>query len=485
MTLRRWWGGFVSAVQRGSVHEIGILGLLVMEIAMIVPWFRSLTVPTSALTTAAALGLLLGAAFTAMILARAARSLRWRGPALLLALLGALLLSLRLVIYRGIPVGILELILRSFGSFATILTLVPAELVVLLAVIYAWRRGVLAASDPALDPGRTAYRMRVGILTGVVYGVVYGEGGSGRLLEILPLYFAAGVTAVAMSRADGLRRFRGASRSPFTWQWQAAVLGLVLGTVALGVLAASALSSAPTMRAAQGAVRWILEGAQVLLVAIGPLIVWIATLIERAVEWAGQAVHLQPVFLRVREAIPEIPRPTPVARAPESWLEPYGPSLQILGTALGVLLLTLLAIRIRRILMPGGRLGEDRSERLPVHLPHAPDLRGILARVGANLEGVRRFGRRFFAAAVIRRIYAQLLSLAESRGRRREPAQTPREFMPELWAVFPHHREDVKLITEEYLKVRYGEYPEEDATVAGVRAAWARLVGEARRGARA
>jgi hypothetical protein len=327
--------------------------------------------------------------------------------------------------------------------------------------------------------------MRLGILASVVYGVVYGEGGSGRLLEILPLYFAAGVTAVAMSRADGLRRVRGASRSPFTWQWQAAVLGLVLGTVALGVCAASVLSSAPAMRAAQASVRWILEGAQMLLVAIGPLIVWIATLIERAVVWAGQAIHLQPVFLRLREAIPEIPRPTPEAPATQSWLEPYGPSLQILGTALGVLLLALLAIRVRRILMPGGRPGEERSERLPFNLPHAPDLRGILGRVGASLEGVRRFGRRFFAAAVIRRIYAQLLSLAESRGRRREPAQTPREFMPELWAVFPHHREDVRLITEEYLKVRYGEYSEEDETVAGVRAAWARLVGEARRGARA
>jgi hypothetical protein len=485
MTLRTRWEGLTRAVRRGSVHEIGIAGLLVMEIATVVPWFRSLTVPTSALTTAGALGLLLGAALTAMILARLTRAAKWRGAALLLALLGALLLSLRIVIYRGVPVGILELVVRSFGSFATVLTLVPAELVVVLAVLYAWRRGVSAASDPALDPGRTAYRMRLGILASVAYGLVYGEGGTGRLLEILPLYFAAGVTAVAMSRADGLRRFRGGPRSPFTWQWQAAVLGLVLSTVALGVVVASALASAPAMRAAQGAVRWILEGAHILLLAIGPVIVWIAILIERVVVWAAQTVPLEPALLQLREAILEIPRPTPETPAAESWLEPYGPSLQILGTALGVLLLTLLAIRIRRSLMPGGRLGEDRSERLPVLLPHAPDLRGILARVEASLEGVRRFGRRFFAAAVIRRIYAQLLSLAESRGRRREPAQTPREFMPELWAIFPHHREDVQLITEEYLKVRYGEYPEEDETVVGVRAAWARLVGEARRGARA
>jgi hypothetical protein len=451
-----------------------------MEIVCIVPWVRSLTVPTSSLTTVEAITLLLGAGSAAMVLARLIRRPGTRAAVLLAALLGYLLLALRIVIYRGAPVRFGDLILRSFASFASVLTLVPAELIVILAVVFAWRRGVAGASDPVLDPSSTAHRVRLGVLAHVAFAVIYGAGGAARLLEVLPLYFAAGLTAVAMSRADGLRRFRDAARSPFTLPWLAGVLSLVLGTVALGVVVAGLLSSPPFLEGARGIARRLVQGAQLILVAVGPAVVWIVTLLERAVAWTSRAFDLGPALVRLRGAIPEIPQPAPEPPVEESWLEPYGPSLQILATTLAVVVLVLVAIRVRQVTRGEGHSREGRSERIPAAVPQRPDLRGILARARAGLDRARRLRRRFLAAAAIRRIYAQLLVLAQNRGRPRQPAQTPREFMPDLWALFPGRREDVELITEEYLKVRYGEYPEAVETVAAVRAAWSRLTGEVR-----
>jgi hypothetical protein len=469
------------------VHEVGAIAVLGMELALVVPWFRSLTIHTQSLATPSALALLLSAALAAMMIGRASQAFRFSDGlrrALLLAALAAFLLgAIRIVLYREVPVGILDLIVASFSSFDSVLTIVPTELVVILAVLYAWRRGVVVASLDVLDAGWTAHRLRLGILACVAFGLIYGAGGAARLLEILPIYFGSGLVGVALSRADGLLRIRGAGRSPFAWEWLAGIVGLVVGTVGLGLAAAQAMASPPAARLAAWVGQRVLDGAEFLLRLASPLILGIATLLERLIAWLIRVTRFNPALIQLRNVVPRVPTPTPEAPASVAWLEPYTGPLQIVGTATLIVLLALVAVRVSRAL---GRKTpapwDDHSDALPTQAPRLPALRGILARARSGLEGAGRLGRRLFAAAAIRRIYAHLLALAEARGSRRAPAETPREFMRQLWALFPSRREEIEVITEEYLRVRYGEYPESIEAVARVRQAWSAVVEEARRG---
>jgi len=76
------------------------------------------------------------------------------------------------------------------------------------------------------------------------------------------------------------------------------------------------------------------------------------------------------------------------------------------------------------------------------------------------------------AAARIRQIYRQLMSLSKKLGRDRPTAATPLEFLPALITLFPGEADSLELITGAYLKVRYGEYPEMASEVDRVQAAW-------------
>ncbi len=68
--------------------------------------------------------------------------------------------------------------------------------------------------------------------------------------------------------------------------------------------------------------------------------------------------------------------------------------------------------------------------------------------------------RRWLATARIRRIYAQLLRTCAELEVPRPSFTTPLEFQPQLDLLFPDLTHETALITQTYLKIRYGEYPE-------------------------
>jgi hypothetical protein len=85
-----------------------------------------------------------------------------------------------------------------------------------------------------------------------------------------------------------------------------------------------------------------------------------------------------------------------------------------------------------------------------------------------NLRG----GQRWLAAAKIRRIYARLMELASKLGEPRPPAYTPLEFLPILENLIPEGKADIQVITDAYLRVRYGELPETNQEINRVEEAW-------------
>ncbi|MEJ5358245.1 MAG: DUF4129 domain-containing protein [Desulfobacterales bacterium] len=154
--------------------------------------------------------------------------------------------------------------------------------------------------------------------------------------------------------------------------------------------------------------------------------------------------------------------------------------------ALFALCLWRLTAEVTHRLLRGPRGGpEENGERLPFSLREA--LRRLLSRAGRFLERTaRRLG--FLrgrgrpaadaapSAAIVRRIYRELLDRAAACGLPREPAQTPREFLARLR---PRATDSLaasfERITAQYEAVRYGETPPDEEAARRLASEW-RLV---------
>ena len=466
----------VGDLRRGPalrlVHEVGLGAVLLMEIAWLLPWFRSLTPALSRLTTLQAGGLFLGIALLSAAMARGVRALELRPGVRTVTLLGTLVLSiaigLRLVLFPGAQQGTLTILAESVSSFAGVLELVPNELVVMLTVLYAWRRGVIASVRDPLDPAGTAHAFRMGILAFAIHALVYREEQAQFLIEALPLYFAAALAGIGLARADRLSAARGGGRSPFTGRWLTAVLCLTAATTGAGVLIGKGLQ-AQAMHVLTGAVAEGLRRAtEAILVILGPVAIAIGAVFELIFrllrEWIGVDFQL-PDLTRLRG--PELPAPPEPGPAP-AWLVTVGPALRIAGTLAVLLLIALAALRTARRGPARGREPFlDEAESLPDESAGGA-LRGLVAQVLGR--GGRRLRRRFLAAQAVRRLYQRLLHLAEKRGAHRDPAETPFEFVQDLIGVFPNHDSEVRALTDAYVRVRYGELPENEAEIRQLRA---------------
>ncbi len=96
----------------------------------------------------------------------------------------------------------------------------------------------------------------------------------------------------------------------------------------------------------------------------------------------------------------------------------------------------------------------------------------------ADLFGLTdRFGfmQQLFGALTIRWIYSRMERLATKQGFPRPNSQTPNEYRQLLNRAFPDGDEEIRLITNAYVAIRYGELPEDGQKLNDVRAAFDRL----------
>jgi hypothetical protein len=101
-------------------------------------------------------------------------------------------------------------------------------------------------------------------------------------------------------------------------------------------------------------------------------------------------------------------------------------------------------------------------------------------RPGLGRRVLERLGlfRQWRAAASIRRIYRLMCQSAAAAGYPRLETETPYEYLPTLARVWPDYASESRLITEAFVRIRYGELPETDEELESIRSAW-RLLAEA------
>lgn len=471
----------------GLWRAVSTLAYVVMEVSWIVPGYRSLSRAAAgrSLITLFVIfaGILLSANLLTWITSRLELRRAWKRALSAVALLVWCLLALQMLdpSYRsGDLVGILQ---RVFTSFRGSSAIIPFEYQMLVFVTLLWLRGeFLAQSWIGMTYVLRSFKLGTGLY--LVLGFLNVGGWQEEPRLIVFLFLISGLVAMASARTTSLGLLRGAREPRFKRTWIVSTVAaamVVVGFAALLGVVASLNLSTPII----GFMRMLFGLLLLILILfISPLLLVMALILpgllqrlESFFDFHGLAQRITEVLQALVGVFQDLMQLLQHARAslPDlAFLKPY---------LLWALLAALIVLVVRRVgkgwlyLQPI-RISEDEVEELLDH-------ENLLRQVRAGLRrSVRRLvsrlsklkvGRRLLAAARIRRIYAHMMKLVASLDHPRPEAQTPIEYLSTLISVFPGQESDVRLITDTYNRVRYGQFPETRLELTRVEDAWRRV----------
>ena len=277
---------------------------------------------------------------------------------------------------------------------------------------------------------------------------------------------------------------RGTRRNPFDRYW---LLGLIVVT---GIMVGLALLAGgiATEYLASIVVVVALVATQILLILMGilvsPILLIVLVLSPGLLERLKSLLNFSEMqaglsrvvnfLLQILTGLTQMLRNLYEGFASLQRLKPY-----LLWGVLLLALIYLLRILGRHWRSPWTWRGEQDDRQFTMEtrdlLQHMKEgFRRGTRQIAATLQQLRN-GRRWLAAAKIRRIYFQLMMMCEDLGFPRPLSQTPHEFLSTLERTMPTHIDDLKHITDAYVRVRYGEFPEHREEIAAFAAAWRRI----------
>jgi hypothetical protein len=483
---------FLKLSTRGMWREASVLALIAMELGWMVPVYRSLSRAAGELSRTTIFAvfaaiLLLAYATTRLASAFEIRAELRRGLSGVLLLMSALL-SVKLLLsasgdpYEGTVVG------RILASFEDSESILPVEFQILVAAALLWLRGVLLGQR-WIGPRYVIRSFQLGAGAFLFIGLLNIRPWDGGLSLEVYLFLIAGMLAIASAHSASLGILRGRGKLAFNRMWVLSMILLailVVGlSVGLGSFASDALAS-PLAALVRVAASLLLL---ILLVLISPLLLALTLVLPGLLQRLESLFDIQGLAQKLTEvlqALVGVLRDLAVffsrfRRSLPDWnsLKPY---------LLWSVLLGLLALLLHRI--GRGRSGNETWFEIEDQYGSLLEREGILKRIGEGLRrqlreiGERlsslRLGSRILAAARIRRIYARMVVMAASLDHPRRSAQTPREYLPTLVALFPECEADIRRVTEAYNQVRYGELPETRWELEGVEEAWRRIRSQGR-----
>jgi len=457
--------------------EITALLLVVMEISWILPWYRGV-IEISYVASQLRAGLVLtGMMLAAYLVTRLFDTLRLihniQHVLLLIVFIIDVFLSARLLLNPADPS-----LLRG------LIDLDPGAVLIAITGLWLWWRGIGLART-MIGPVMVWGRFWFGLMMLVVYMLIID-----RVTKSSPgflpffLFLLSGLLALVVGRVAFISLFHGSSKNPLGRSWLATIGLAVGGFVSLAMMFASLLT---------GQFRGLLQQLTIILRWMLVVVIFVAS-----IPWLILSYFLFPLLSMIPDALPApsvTPTPTPLVPYPD-----ISPSLQpvlqqpVQPMILPKMLVTLIfwSVVLLLVLIYFARA---RRENLRVRHKSYEDPESLLDRdallrqmrnslrqqVQQALDGLtnRLGGRRRFVAQLVRRIYAQLLDLAQEINQARPSSRTPLEFLPVLELAMPGLSTELELITHTYVQVRYGEIPETQAEIAALQAAWQRIEAEA------
>lgn len=459
---------------------MAVVGMMVMELSVIIPWFRSLTPDTLAIPPVQAM-LILGIVMEAShIIARSMNYLfvkiNLQRSIFLVYLFLAVLIGLRYLLYETERVGIFDLIYRPIQAFTDWRTFIPPELIIVLTVFLTTWRGISLAQK-YIEPISVKKDFLIGVMALILFAfintAVTGETPGGFMY----LFLSAGLFSMASSRIYSISHLRGGTKNPFDLKWFFGLSLTVFSVITVSTLLVWLLSN--RLAIIQGIGGLILGFfALILLVFSSPLFYLAQQLAEGSPGISDSIGRLLESLSSFREMISGFSQrilTTEQLSFLFSLISTIKPLL--LWVLVGVVLIVLLSV-IRRWKLREREISAEIDETMSLSVDFLGLIRNFLdaslqkIKDGLNSEARIRSERVQLVAARIRRIYTQLMNLAAELGAPRSKSQTPLEFLPILTSLFPQYQDYLLKITEAYLKVRYGELAETEEEIRTIEDAW-------------
>jgi hypothetical protein len=463
--------------------------IILMEVSWITPWFRSLTAETYAADVPRVFIILSCVILFSYILVRVMdylhlkKSIR-QGLMVIFLVVGSYV-GIKTLLYAHESISLIGLISRPLRSFTDVKFLVPVEFIVIIAVSIGFWRG-LSLAQGHIGPSSVLSDFYIGIVMFVVFvffnTIVTGE----KPGDFFFLFLFSSLIAICSARMTVVGMLRGGQVNRFNRPWFVGILFSALCIVGLAYLLGSIFSDQFSWI---GVIFLGLIGSFVVLlwVIINPIIAFIVTILTRLFQNSASISGLSDSLQKLNDLISGFGQKI-FEQLSDSWIgmliSHWGPTIKaIILTA--IVILVILGI----VLWMAINLWRDRERRLIESEEKLNVQSGGLVRIflemlrqGWNrtlnsLEQLTnlRQRQRIRAALRIRQVYAELMELCESLGQPRPEAKTPLEFIPKIEGLFPEFNLDVDVITQAYLRVRYGQLPETKNEIEGVETAWKKL----------
>lgn len=450
--------------------------LIIVEVSWLVPWYLGVIEISYVTTTQRASLVFGGVMLEAYLVTHLAENLRLRRDIQHILLAGLFLINMALTTS-------LLLDPDTPNHLNGLINLEPGPVLVVLAGAWLWWRGITLAQS-TISPTTAWSRFWFGILMLVAFLLVVTRVAHMRPNSIpFIIFLAAGLLALIVSRVAYISHFHGSMRNPFGRGWIAAITATVTCSILLAALFASLLTGQfkPLLEQLTGALRWFVQGL-IFLVSIPGLI--LAYILAPLIE-AFQAFMLRST-VPASGATPYVIL-TPVA--PPNFLQPAEPVMippWIVSLLFWTLVLFITAAifgRLRTIAFWRSAADLDEPEAL---LDRDEMWRRIRQNARQQIMGAKdRLGalnpKNTIQAVYIRRIYASLMEIMKALEKPRLAGVTPLEFLPATQQQLTGVNSDLELITQMYVRTRYGELPETPSEISQLEQAWKRISEEGER----
>lgn len=375
---------------------------------------------------------------------------------------------------------------KAFNFFGSRL---PITFFVAPLVLLFWQRA-FSLGRLYINMTAVSTQMRIGILAFFVFGALSSRTVSDQFVVVLPLFFATSLLSTALSRSVNLKVEDDSQRARFGLTWFGFLTLVVVVIVTIGFLLAMLLSGVDQEKAS-----WVITGLLVLM-----LVMAMARFIINASMFLGcvglaLALTIPSAFLVSQILVTESESDNvgtiqggPVVDEPAQGTGEniVADLFDFVGTSIGVGFVLLCVVIplffwLMMFFLRDAELFSDEDSELLDRREIMADIRkGLgnrLRRIGEALNLMRQFGggRDLLAALSVRWTYSRMANLAEKRGFPRRRAETPNEYRRSLGRAFPGGEPEIRLITDAYVAVRYGELPENADQLNAIRDAFERL----------
>lgn len=358
---------------------------------------------------------------------------------------------------------------------AILIDLAPGAALVLLSVIWLCWRGLRLADRP-ISVMDAALGFHLGIIVLALFAVVSA---AQAVTIFVPAFFFSELLSMGLTRVEAASHTSAGRRLPFSGWW----LTMLVGSTGTLITLAGMITAVVLGMGMSKLFSWL---GPVLVILALPLAVILAPLMA-LIEWLLRSLEfsLGPVLSELARLAQQFQALlSRVTRQPSPIIATVLRALiyvVIAAVGLGVLyVLALVILKVGRRRLSAENDRDEERESLWSSQVWARKLRERLRQRLANLRRLAGIVGRFGAgglvtALTIRRIYAQTVKLAASRGYPRPVAHTPYEHLTTLQQAFPDCDADLAQITEAYVGVHYGELPEEPDALETIRAAFERI----------